>query len=650
MGKHLSGGDMRAETYGWCGKILKIDLSNHRISKLDTMAYADRFLGGRGIATRLYWEEVAPSVSAYAPQNCLILMSGPLGATGVQGASRFVVVGKSPMLLPERFCYGNLGGYFGPALKKAGYDGIVIKGRAERPSYVWIYNGKAEILDATGLWGKGTYEVRDILREKYGKRVHFLTTGLAGENRCRSATLLTDHEGSATGGFGAVLGSKNLKAIAVLGTTKVRVAQPKTLSELNRRTFFLSKRATLRMPLPKNRIQYVRKASCYQCGLDCLRGVFRTASGKEAVRKCQSMVFYMPWVSKIPGESIDTALDATQMCNDLSLCTMEVGNLITWLHQCFQSGYVSEKETGLRLSNVGSREFLERLLKIIARREGFGDTLAEGLLRAQEALADRVPKFFEENGSGVGEEGAYSPRLYVVNALLYALEPRQHMAMLHELSYMIAHWLLHRIRPELSPTTAGVFRAAATKFWGHTEAWDMTSYEGKAVAASKIQDRTYAKDSLVLCDSAWPIMDSFNTPDHVGDPALESRLLSAVTGINTDEGGLNLYGERIFNLQRGILLREGWHPLVDDTPGQVNFTDPVEHDSLNPQLIVPGPGEKPVSMKGNILDRDKFGKMREEFYELRGWDSKMGLQKTQTLESLDLGDMAEELKGRGLVH
>ena len=105
--------------YGWCGKILKVDLSQDRITELDTMDYADRFLGGRGIASRIYWEEVGADVSAFDPENGLIFMTGPLGATGAQGASRFEVVGKSPMLLPEGFCYGNLGGFFAPCLKKA---------------------------------------------------------------------------------------------------------------------------------------------------------------------------------------------------------------------------------------------------------------------------------------------------------------------------------------------------------------------------------------------------------------------------------------------------------------------------------------------------------------------------------------------------
>jgi aldehyde:ferredoxin oxidoreductase len=278
-----------------------------------------------------------------------------------------------------------------------------------------------------------------------------------------------------------------------------------------------------------------------------------------------------------------------------------------------------------------------------------GDVLAEGILRAGERLGEATKAQFTDHMAGVGMTGAYAPREYITNALLYAMEPRQPIAMLHEVSYMIARWLLHLIRPNLSPTTAEVFRKAATRFWGSDKAWDMTTYEGKALATVKIQDRTIMKDSLVLCDSVWPMMDSFNTPDNVGDPTLESRLFSAVTGIDTDEEGLLAYGERIFNQQRAILLREGWKAKEHDMPAEYNFIEPVVEDMLNPQLIVPGPTEEPVSIRGNVLDRKKFDEMREEFYNLRGWDPKTGLQKKETLARLDMTDVAEELEKSGLV-
>jgi len=636
---------MANEIYGWCGKILNVDLSNMRVTELDTMDYADRFLGGRGIATKIYWEEVGADVDAFDPENRLILMSGPLGATGTQGASRFEVVGKSPMLMPEGFCYGNLGGFFGPYLKRAGYDGVVISGRSEKPVYLWIHDGKTQMLDASFLWGKGVYAVRDILKETHGKNVRFITTGVAGENMCRSANLMTDNEGSATGGFGAVMGSKNLKAVAVLGTGRPAVANPEELKRLNKLAVQLNKRDPLMAPYPEEQVRRTGKSSCYQCGLDCkYRNSFRTASGKDVVRKCQAMFVYFPWVMGRPGESAETAVDATGICNDLSICTMEMYNIVQWLDACYKAGYLTDKETGLEIAKLGTRPFFENLANMIARREGFGDILAAGLLRAGEKLGSAARAHFANEVSGVGDGANYSAREYLMNGLLYALEPRQPIAMLHEISWLTGLWVMHQSNPESSPVTSAVFRAAAAKFWGNEQAWDLNTHAGKAEAAAKIIDRTYAKDSLLLCDSAWPIMVSWNTPDHVGDATLESRIFSAVTGRKTDEAGLHQYGERIFNLQRGVLLREGRKPKTDDVLKEFNFTDPVETVFMNPDVIVPGPGEEVVSRKGKTLDRDVFETMRKEFYNLRGWDAESGLQKAETLEGLGLFDLVQDLK------
>ena len=169
------------------------------------------------------------------------------------------------------------------------------------------------------------------------------------------------------------------------------------------------------------------------------------------------------------------------------------------------------------------------------------------------------------------------------------------------------------------------------------------------MAAAKIMDRTYVKDSLLLCDSCWPMMVSWNTPDHVGDPTLESRIFSAVTGVETDETGLNQYGERIFNLQRGVLLREGRRPKADDVLEEFNFTDPVETVFMNSDVIVPGPGEEVISRKGQTLDQHVFEEMRAEFYDLRGWDAESGLQKAETLERLGLSDLIQDLKKIGSI-
>ena len=361
------------------------------------------------------------------------------------------------------------------------------------------------------------------------------------------------------------------------------------------------------------------------------------------------MFVYFHWVMGRPGESAETAVDATGICNDLSICTMEMYNIIHWLETCHKSGFISETEIGLDMSTLGTLDFFKTLANMIARRKGFGDILAEGLLRAGEKLGDEAKAHFSNEVSGVGDGATYSAREYPMNGLLYAMEPRQPIAMLHEISWLTGLWVMHQSNPKSSPVTSDVFRAAALKFWGHEAAWDLNTHEGKAMAATKIIDRTYVKDSLLLCDSCWPMMVSWNPTDNVGDPALESRLYSAITGIETDEAGLNRYGERIFNLQRGILLREGWRPKADDVVEEFNYTDPVETVFMNPDVIVPGPGKEIISRKGRTLDQADFEAMRKEFYDLRGWDPESGLQKAETLGHLDLSDLSQDLTRIGRV-
>ena len=207
----------------------------------------------------------------------------------------------------------------------------------------------------------------------------------------------------------------------------------------------------------------------------------------------------------------------------------------------------------------------------------------------------------------------------------------------------MGEWVSYLNDPKSSPVTADVFRAVALKFWGHEKAWDLMTHKGKACAAAKIIDRTIVKDSLGLCDAVWPIMSSWNTPDYVGDPTMESRIFHAATGIEIDEAGLNKYGERIFNLQRAILLREGLQPEKDDFPAEFNFTNPVKEIYLNPDVIVPDRGEKVISRKGQTLDRKTYDRMLKEFYKIRRWDPESGLQRADILCSQRLSDLAQDL-------
>jgi aldehyde:ferredoxin oxidoreductase len=626
------------------GKILHVDLSNSRITHLATQPYAEKYLGGRGIASRFYWETVAPEVKAFDPENRLIFMTGALVAVGAQAANRMSVVGKSPMTFPEGYCYGNIGGFFPAELKKAGFDGVVITGQAPKPVYLYLNNDEVELRDASSLWGQGAYRVGEMLQEAHGQKARFLTTGVAGEKRVRTAIIFGSHQSTSTAGFGAVMASKNLKALVVRGTGKPSVANRDRLRELNRYTLKISKRMRLAIPpivlgtAHGHVLEVLDRDNCYQCALECQRNLYRYGKQLEGRRRCQSMEYYLPWKYSREDEPVGTFFDAPTMANDYSIGTFELQSMIDWLYDCYQSGSLTEPETGLPLSKIGTREFLEKLLHSIAYREGFGDILAEGLVRAREKISEKARATFAYYIAPIGQLDLVPSRAVVAHALLYPMEPRVSQPLVHETAFLNGAWSLNQMNPDLSPITTKVYHNIAKAFWGSDEAGDLSSYEGKALAAKKIQNRMYLKDSLGLCDFGWPITYSFSTPNHVGDPGLEAKIFSAATGLAGEE--IDRYAERISILQRAILLREGRKFPEADFPPAFNFTEPLKTNPHGRPVKVPGPGEEVVDATGKILDRAKFTSMLQEYYRLRGWDEETGLPRAETLAALGLDDLA----------
>jgi aldehyde:ferredoxin oxidoreductase len=481
-----------------------------------------------------------------------------------------------------------------------------------------------------------------MLRRTYGDKVRFLATGVAGENLVRTAVALASHNSTISAGFGAVMGAKNLKAIAIRGTGKVPVADPARVKELNRYTLNISKRFAADMPPGMQGVEIVRKGgACYQCALECVRNVYRYGQRPdlEANYRCQPMVYYLPWKYARADEPIETLFEAPTLANDYSIETFELENIIDWLYDCYREGILSERETGLPLSRIGTREFLEKLLHSIAYREGFGDLLAEGLWRVADKVSADARAMIRPKLGPVGVREVFSPRSAIVLSLLYQMEPRGNPAIFHEVAQIYVGWAINQQHPEVSPITTKVIYDIARAFWGGNQAGDFSSYAGKALAARKIQDRTYLKDSLGLCDFTWPMMYSLNTPDHVGDPGLEARIFSAVTGIGADEIDLDRCGERLVNLQRAILLREGRRMPAADYPLEHNFTEPLAGGAHGAITVVPGPGERAIDVTGNVLDRGRFSDMLREYYRLRGWKEDTGLPRAETLISLGLGDM-----------
>jgi aldehyde:ferredoxin oxidoreductase len=641
-------GSRMAGEFAYAGKILRVDLSSGRTSDVPTEVYARRFLGGRGIACKIYWDEVSPMVGPLDPENRLIFATGPLGGLPAIGGSRWQVCGKSPATDTEQFNYTNLGGGWGAHLKFAGYDAIVVHGKAEGPVYIQIEDGTAHIRDASHLWGRGAMEARGMLKEELGRNIRVVATGIAGENMVSLASLLADDDASGSGGLGAVMGSKNLKAIAVGGGGRVAVANRERLRELT--TYFrqLRKGGYDQSPFVQSGPK-AKNAACYGCIDHCMRNTYEAKDGQKGKFMCQAALFYQPRALRYYGEWNDVGFHATKLCDEYGLDINALDTMITWLSRCHRAGILTDEGTGIPLSKTGSMEYIEALVKKISLREGFGDILAQGTMKAVDSVGNGARELITDYIHKAGQNGLYGPRMYITNGLMYAMEPRQPIQQVHEIGLLVNKWVDWVQGKEGAYVSSEVFRGIGRRFWGSEIAADFSTYEGKALAAKMIQDRQYAKESLILCDLLWPILEVESSNDHMGDSTLESKLLSAATGWEMDEEGLRRMGEAIFNLQRAILVREGHRGRESDILPEFCYSMPIAVHFTNPSFLAPGEDGEPHSRKGAVVDREKFERMKDEYYQLRDWDVRSGLQTRAKLEELGLGDIVPDLERRGLV-
>ncbi len=370
-----------------------------------TSDYADSFCGGRGLAARLYWDEAKPDTSAFDADNLLVFATGPLAGVPVIGGSRWQVCGKSPA--NNHFSYCNLGGRWGATLKFAGYDAIAVQGRSEKPVYILINDDGVSFRDASALWGKGAIETREALKAELGDAARVATIGPAGENLAVMATILADQDSSGSGGLGAAMGSKKLKAIVVITSKgRAQVAQPEKLQELT--SYY---RTLTRIPLKSSTYRYsdelvpsfgrakMKKADpCYGCR-GCTRRLYEAEDGKKGKFMCASALFYQPWVVHHHGGwKDDVAFYATKLIDDYGLDSKAIDHTIGWLHACHKAGILTDEGTGIPISKAGSLEFIETLTRKIAFREGFGDLLAKGIHAAAEAVGPEAVETDRERG------------------------------------------------------------------------------------------------------------------------------------------------------------------------------------------------------------------------------------------------------------
>lgn len=634
--------------FGYAGKILSIDLSDGRSATLPTAEYTDRFLGGRGMAAKLYWDLVPPQTKAFDPENCLICVTGPVAGFTKLAGCRWQICAKSAAMDPEAFSYANLGDRWGAWLKYAGYDGLVVRGQAEKPVYLFINNETVEIRDASELWGKTTFEAADYLKATLGKSVSVLTIGPAAENRVCFATLLTDDGSSGAGGLGSVMGSKRLKAIVVNGNKRPRAADPERLDHLARR--FIA----LRKDTWKNWLVDIpgrtKHRPCYGCATGCFRKSYRAEGDRRFKFFCQAVHVYWEIPQQYHDDWREVSLRAIRLCDAYGLDTTVMQPMIAWLSNCYRQGILGDGDTGLPLSKIGSLEFIEELTRKIALREEFGDLLARGTIKTAEQVGPKARQLLSASIiTSANETRDYDPRLVLANTLLYATEQRRPINQVHELTHALWMWLNWTQGQADAFLSYDDLRVVAENFWGGPAAADFSTYDGKALAAKKIQDRAYTKESLILCDFLWPIIWVRFAENHAGDPNMEGRVLSAITGKKTDAAELNKIGERIYNLQRAILLRQGRGGRQADKLMDYLHEEPLQDVFFNPDCLIPGQNGEIVSRKGARIDRSDFEKLKGEYYELRGWDVESGLPREAGLNELGLDDIAADLKSRDLL-
>lgn len=594
---------------GWAGKILDIDLSSGTINTrpLDEKM-ARLYLGGRGLGARLLWDEVGPEVEPLSPENVLIFTTGPITASSSQTSNRFNVSSKSP--LTNTILHANSGGWWGMQFKRTGHDVLIVRGKSETPVMISITADGVKIEAADHLWGKSVFETTEALGQNRNKR-NVLCIGPAGENLVKIAAIMNDGERAlARGGPGAVMGSKNLKAIVVEGQERNRPADADKFKFLLYETGKLIKASPLTskaLPdfgtavvmnvvneigaLPTRNFQQsqfegadkisgetitdeilVKNQACWACPISCTR-ITKTASGKEG----EGPEFESAWAfgAQCDIDDIDAITEANYLCNDMGLDTISMGNTIGCAMELAERGLL---DSDLRF---GQADKLLELIRQTAHREGLGDDLAEGSLRLAEKHG--APEL-SMTVKGL-ELPAYDPRGMQGQGLVYATSNR---GACHETGNMLG--------PEVLALPRLIDRFAT---------------QGKAGIVSVHQNSAAVVDSLVYCKfTNMAVAEEFF-----------ARTLTAVTGEPFSADDLMRVGERVWNLERLYNLREGF-TKEDDTLPQRLLNDPVED----------GPSQGFVA---------NLPPMLEEYYQFRGWDEN-GVPKPQKLAELELADLVVE--------
>jgi aldehyde:ferredoxin oxidoreductase len=640
---------MKQVTGGWTGQILRINVSDRTTEVIPTNLYSQLLVGGLGIAARIAWDEIDPKIDALDPANKLVFATGPLTGTLAPGSGRMEIVGKSPRTFPkETITRSGVGGHWGVELKRAGYDAVILEGQSDAPLYICIEREGITFHDASHLWGLDTFAAQQKIKEDHGQKTQVMCIGPAGENKSRIATIITETSfSSGKAGFGAVLGVKNIKAIAVNGVGgQIGVAHPGRLIKLSSHYSDLigynpMREWTVGYHPPAHHARFFKKyrtgnASCFGCPIQCF--AFMNVPGLDPAQVHCINYYYMKPAYDFYGESLegDQAIwQSVVLCNKLGLCTFEMAGLVLWLTDLHHAGLIDGEGAGLPFDKVGSRECIEALLSAIALRQGIGDILAEGAPRAAQALPETW-SLYEKYYPAHGQTEHNSVRDYPAIALFWALDSRDPMIDHHA----YRHLAVSRQRwpkPHQLPRDAA--QDIAKKIFGSESAIDHGTYEEKAGVVAYCQNRSAVINSLVLCDFLFPIFTSQSRHDRMGDTSAESKLLSAVTGIDINEKELDRIGERICNLLRAIMVTEG-RTADDDTLHPTYFEESQNNqqarDTDASVAIIAADHTQPI-------DRQEFETAKSTYYQLRGWDPKTGCPTRERFADLGLNEIANRI-------
>ncbi len=609
----------------------------------------DQFVGMRGFTSRLLWDNVR-GVEGIDPSNWFMLATGPMTGVALTGG-RSLAAAKSPQT--GLLGYSNFGGHWGPTLKQAGFDLLVLKGRARKPVYLWIDDGKAEILDAQRLWGKDTRETILAIRDALGDpRVEVLAIGQAGEHLVHFASIMT-YEGKAAGrtGMGCVMGSKNLKAVAVRGTGALQVADPAGCTELMKElmqhlmedevsghvarklgtpvllnivnetgalgtrnfqtgyfqdAYEISGEALLEKFTPQGGAR-----ACHLCPIACDRYT-EVSEGEFAGTWCAGGPEYATLTNqgaRLGNKNLAAIIKANELCNRYGLDTYSTGGVLGFAFECFQRGLIGRRETGGLELNWGDYRVQLELIRRIAFREGFGNLLAEGVRKMSQEIGQDSHTFaMEVKGLEYPSKDARGDKMY---GLCCITSPRgaDHLYSLSEFPATVELDLIEEM-------------------FGTKKAVDPHLPDGKGKVVAFFEEGCSATDMLGICKLVY-VTYVASMRELLYRRNVLPRLYTAITGRPMDVEGLYTRVRRVTTLEKSYNIREGGTGRKDDHPPYRFSHEPMPE----------GPAE------GKLFETDL---LLDDYYEAIGFDKGTGWPFQETLEELGLDFVSEELKGKGV--